>query len=382
MAISSKPIKILITIDWFIPGTASGGPVRSIANLISHLNEGFEFYILTRNVDYKSDIPYQDIASDNWVSFNSYTKIHYISSKQLSRKNIKQLLNEKKIDIAFVNGIYSWYFSILPVLLLKSLSIPTIISARGMLNSQAFSVKPFKKKVFLRIARSIKFYKKVSFHATHKDEEKYIHQQLGENTNVHIAPNLPRKLNFTDLKHETNNPRKWVSLGRISKEKGILTLLQFLQKTNTECSLDLFGPIYDVEYWHKCQKVIKALPKNVKVAYKGTIESEKVPLVLKNYDFFISLSEGENFGHAILEALSAGLPILISTNTPWKNLAPKKVGWDVHLEHNEIKKAFIEAIEMNDLDYIEWSNAAFKYAKEFIENPKVIEQNIALFLKN
>ncbi len=37
--------KILITIDWFLPGTLSGGPVRSYANIIEHLKDDFEFYI-------------------------------------------------------------------------------------------------------------------------------------------------------------------------------------------------------------------------------------------------------------------------------------------------------------------------------------------------
>jgi glycosyltransferase involved in cell wall biosynthesis len=43
-------------------------------------------------------------------------------------------------------------------------------------------------------------------------------------------------------------------------------------------------------------------------------------------------SLGENFGHVIVEALSAGCPILISDRTPWRGLAERGVGWDLPLE--------------------------------------------------
>ena len=43
-------IKILLFIDWFLPGTKSGGPVRSYANLISHFKDDYDFYVITRNV--------------------------------------------------------------------------------------------------------------------------------------------------------------------------------------------------------------------------------------------------------------------------------------------------------------------------------------------
>ena len=44
--------KVLITIDWFLPGTKSGGPVRSYANMIAYFKNEFDFYIITRDTDY------------------------------------------------------------------------------------------------------------------------------------------------------------------------------------------------------------------------------------------------------------------------------------------------------------------------------------------
>ena len=94
------------------------------------------------------------------------------------------------------------------------------------------------------------------------------------------------------------------------------------------------------------------------------------------------LSEGENFGHAILEGFSAGCPVIISNRTPWRNLESKQIGWDVEVDdENAIVEAFQKAVEMNPQIYQSWSLSAFSYAKDFIRNPEILEQNKALFYK-
>jgi glycosyltransferase involved in cell wall biosynthesis len=374
--------KIVITIDWFLPGTLSGGPVRSYANLIAHLKDDFEFYIITRNTDFGSDESYANIEPNTWIAFNAYTKVYYIVASDLNSAHLKDVMNSIPFDLAFVNGIYSWYFSILPVYLLKKTQKPIIVSARGMLNPQAFSVKGRKKKIYLTLARLFKIYSGVSFHATNADEATCIKNEIGQSAVVRIAPNLPRKLD-KQLKTSSQKaqPVKFVNVARISIEKGTLKTLEGLQGVTQPLLLDLYGPIYDKAYWNKCEEVISKLPKHIKVAYKGVLESEDVPATLTHYDFFVLLSEGENFGHAILEALSVGLPVIISNRTPWKDLEPNRLGWDINTAHKEnIEEAFSRAAELSDADYSKWSQAAYTYAKAFIENPEWVKQNKALFL--
>lgn len=374
--------KILITIDWFLPGTLSGGPVRSYANLIEHLKDDFEFYIITRNTDFGSEKAYDHVEPNAWSSFNSYTKVYYMGNSDLNRAHLKEVINSISFDLAFVNGIYSWYFSILPVFLLKKTQKPVIVSSRGMLNPQAFSVKGKKKKIYLKLARLFKFYSGVIFHATNTDEESCVKNEIGSSATVRIAPNLPRKLT-KQLKtsNQKGYPVKFVNIARISIEKGTLKMLKGLQSVTQSIALDLYGPIYDKPYWAECEEVISSFPSHIKVSYRGVLESEDVPETLKDYDFFVLLSEGENFGHAILEALSVGLPIIISNRTPWKDLEFNRVGWDVNTTYRVgISEAFTRALVMSDAKYSKWSQAAYKYAKAFIENPKILEQTKDLFL--
>ena len=89
--------KILITIDWFLPGTKSGGPVRSYANMLDHLGAYFDFYVIARDTDFLSDAAYKGIQSNAWNTINEYTQIYYFSKEALNKRNLKALLDNNKI---------------------------------------------------------------------------------------------------------------------------------------------------------------------------------------------------------------------------------------------------------------------------------------------
>lgn len=378
--------KILISIDWFLPGTKSGGPVRSYANLIDHFKGDFEFYIVTRDTDYCETVPYRQIQQNTWNRLNNNTQVFYLSKDNLNFKKIKEVYLSKSFDVLLISGIYSWYFSILPLLILKNKTLKKIVSARGMLNSQAFAAKAKKKKIFLFLARFLGLYKGVIFHATNEIESECIKNELGNKLSVIIAPNLPR-LTISRKRKEANKKEgilNLVSIARISKEKGtkeaLKGILEYSLSNEFKIKFDLFGTLYDKEYWQQCEKIIKKLPDHVEISYKGSVESNKVPSLLENYDFLLMLSEGENFGHSILEALTIGLPVIISDNTPWKNLEEKKVGWDISLNNSQNLQNVLEiAINMDQVSYDKWSLNAFNLVNSYYNNEDVIKANRVLF---
>ncbi|MDB9782707.1 glycosyltransferase family 4 protein [Winogradskyella sp.] len=375
--------KVLLVMDWFLPGTASGGPLRSYANLIAQLNEGFEFYIITRDTDFGATEPYKTVVSNSWNPLNAYTQVYYLSNNRINHSNLRALIAATTFDLALVNGIYSWYFSILPVWLLKSAGKPIVVSARGMLNPQAFSVKGFRKKVFLSLARALQLYKDVTFHATNSDEAHFIKNELGAHSAIKIAPNLPRPVHTYDPKTKLSSaPVKMANIARIAKEKGTLIMLQALKEVQQALELDLYGPIYDASYWVQCQAVIATLPTHIKVQYQGVLPGDEVPMALHNYHYMVLLSEGENFGHAIFEAFAAGCPVIISDQTPWRDLEPQRLGWDVSIRDTAaVVRAFEAALGMTAEDYKVWSRKAFEFAKGVAEDASVLEANRGLFLE-
>jgi glycosyltransferase involved in cell wall biosynthesis len=223
-------------------------------------------------------------------------------------------------------------------------------------------------------------YNKVKFHATNEEEANHVKLILGTQHHVHIAPNLPRAAFANNSKKIKSKPTTFVNVARISTEKGTLKMIDALHSIKSEMVLHMYGPIYDAAYWELCQKSIERLPAHIKVSYKGIIPSEDVPTILQQYDFFVLLSEGENFGHAILEALMAGCPVIISDQTPWKQLETKGVGWDVDVSDSiVVHSVFDKASRMTNEEYQAYSNNAIQLSKEFSENPELLILNLQLF---
>ena len=356
--------KTLITIDWFLPGTNSGGPVRSVANLVAAMAD-VDFYIITRNTDYCSTEPYVGIQSNVWVQADTNVRVCYLEDSQISKQKIQELILESGAQTLYISGIYSKAFSQWPVSIGKALKLKTVVAARGMLSPHALAVKPIKKYLFLSFMRWLNAYSHVHFHATSEQEASDIKKVLGTNTNVKVVSNLGRLENsaLQTIQKEIG-VLKVVSVGRISPEKGTIVGIKALQAVNGYLELDLYGTTYNSAYWQECEKIIDTLPSNIKVKYHGPCPSEDVAAKLSLAHALLLPSEGENYGHAIVESLAQGRPVLISQHTPWRNLAIQNAGWDVSA--SELSIAIQTLIDMNQEVYNIWSDGALQFHAQII----------------
>ena len=241
--------RICLTIDWYLPGTNSGGPVRSVANLVAAM-PGVDFYIITRNTDYCSAEPYVGIEPNVWVQADTNVRVCYLEDSQVSKQKIQELILESGAQTLYISGIYSKAFSQWPVSIGKALKLKTVVAARGMLSPHALAVKPIKKYLFLSFMRWLNAYSHVHFHATSEQEATDIKKVLGTNTNVKVVSNLGR-LEFIEPKPIDKTPQllKLVSIGRIAPEKGTLVGLKALQAVKGNITFDLYGTAYNSSYW-------------------------------------------------------------------------------------------------------------------------------------
>ena len=380
----SKKKKILVFIDWFLPGYKAGGPIRSVANIVDHLSEDFTFKIITKDTDYLEKEPYSNIESDIWISLNKNTSVYYFSKKNLSKNKLKELIFNTEFDFAYINGIYSFYFSILPLFLLKKRKKKIIVAARGMLSDHAFSSKNFKKLFFLKIAKTLGLYNNVFFQATNKKEAIEIKNTIQKAKKIITAPNLPKKISYFERKKRKKKIGflTLVSIARISTEKNTLFALEMLSKSlyKGKIQFDIYGSVYNQQYWTECKKIIKNLPDNITISYKGNIESQKVYDTFSKYHFSYMPSKGENFGHSILESLSAGCPVITSDQTPWQDLENQNIGWDIALSDTcKFIDTIQKCIDMKQKEYDKISENAFNYAKKYSNNPNLIEKTKRMF---
>lgn len=376
--------KVLIFIDWYLPGYKAGGPIQSVANLVEHLKDEFDFSIITRDTDYCENIPYKNIKSDEWNVLYDGVKIYYISQSNLTRSTIRDLIRKTDFDTVYLNGIYSVYFTLFPLLFLrKKHRKQVVIASRGMLSEGSLSVKKIKKQFFIRASKVLSLFDDVIFHATTESEKNDILKHLGDKMKVKQAGNLPQKLSGNKLfvREKTEGNLRLISIARVSPEKNLLYALKVLKNIKSDVVFDIYGPVYDNVYWSECEKTIQNLPLNVKVNYKGSLQSSEVIDQLQKAHILFMPSTGENFGHIILQSFLSGCPVILSDQTPWRALKEKRVGWDIPLENMSV---FVEAIEsaarLSQEDYNVMSASAFEYANSYINDPHILSQNKDLFI--
>ncbi|MEX0597079.1 MAG: glycosyltransferase, partial [Candidatus Paceibacterota bacterium] len=321
---------ILIFIDWFYPAYKAGGPVKSVFNLVQALQGDFDFSLVTCNRDVDGEV--LDVKTNEWTEFRGIPIIYLTKEKQ-RRKIYRALLEEKQADCIYYNSLFSKNFLLKPYRLFKQYDVKQIISPRGMFGEGSLAVKARKKKAFLYIAKKYFFEKeKTVWHSTSEQERQDIIQHLGNEVKIHLAQNLPSKINSRSKQdiQKVSGELRLVFVARILPIKNLLFALDLFQNLPhaRNLTLDIYGPIEEQVYWRKCEKIIE---KDARIQYKGVLKPHEIAAALQQHHFYILPTQHENYGHSIVEALLAGLPIMISQATPWRALQSAGVGADLDL---------------------------------------------------
>lgn len=116
-------------------------------------------------------------------------------------------------------------------------------------------------------------------------------------------------------------------MARIARIKNLHIVLQTLASVCIPVALSVYGNNEDPLYWAECRKFLIKLPPHITVYLHGSVPPAYVPTIIAAHDLFFLPTGGENYGHAIIEALGAGTPVLISDRTPWRDCERWGYGW-------------------------------------------------------
>lgn len=381
----SEKKEIMVFVDWYLPGYKAGGPIRSVANLVSQLSNDFNFSIVTSDTDYGEKEPYPDLVSGKWLH-DQNVRIMYLSRTNETIGFLRKLMRNTTCDQIYINSLFSWHYALLPLLIHKISrnKTPVIVAPRGMLGKGALSHKFLKKKFFLSGARWSGLFNHVTWHATNEEEEKAIHQYFGDGNKIIVAPNIAfSKSNITTKEREKRaGSARFFYLSRIMGIKNLKKALNLLEliRVPGHVEYDIIGPVEDEQYWNECKIEIDRLKEKVCVNYLGAQPYEKLPSLIKDYHFLLLPTTNENYGHSIVESFAAGCPVIISDQTPWKNLEEKKIGWDIPLGDNEYFKTVLEkCVNMTQEEYTDMSKKTLEFAGKHIFNGEAIIRNRKLF---
>jgi len=330
------PPTILTFVAWYLPGFKAGGPLQSIANLVDRLGDEFTFRIVTGDRDMGDTKPYPDIRPGTWQQVGK-AQVCYLSPELQRLRPIARLLQDTPHDVLYLNSFFTPRFTTLP-LLARRLGLaprcPTVIAPRGEFSEGALALKTRKKRVFMAASRATGLHSGLTWQASTEHEAADIRRTMGPVApDIRVASDLPRRVPPTAQMAQRNpgEPLRVVFLSRISPKKNLLFALEVLAQVRVPVTFSIYGPKEDADYWHRCEEAIKALPPNVRAHYCGRLDPAQVIPTLRAHDLFFLPTLGENYGHVIAEAFQAGLPVLLSDQTPWRGLQEAGIGADLLL---------------------------------------------------
>ncbi len=372
----TKNQSLLIPTQWYHPGFRAGGPIQALRRLTENLAATYNIYILTTNRDLGDDTPYPNIQTNTWLTTPPGIKIKYLSQQYTHTRQIRKEITALQPDIIYLKSFFSPLFTIVPLWLKYRNHIDSkiVLAPSGMLKESAFIHKTWKKKLFLSALRESGLPKRITWHATDLQEQRDIQRRIGEDTFIELLPEFPPVPDAFPAMLSKDNVTKLLYLSRIHPVKNLTFLFEVLSEVRLPIKLSIGGPLEDADYWTTCQQQLSRLPGNIEVQLLGEIPHPEVGEYIRQHHVFTLPTTGENYGYAIAEALSAARPVLISDQTPWKNLSSVQAGWDLPLDQPE---AFIAAIEevarMDQHAYDQWCQGALAFAKNHTNIPKLIE---------
>lgn len=379
--LSGAPPRVLVIYDYFDPAVLAGGPINSLINMVNLLHDECEFSVCCSNRDLDgSELP---VAPDQWIDHKGIAKVFY-GRRRWGVFGCMSVLRSRRPDVIYLNGIYSLVGNIVPLLVGRLLvpEVRIVLAPRGMLQRSSLAVKAVKKQLYLRFFRLLATKRVDAWHVTGEQEAQELLESLPSvsRDRIRIVSNIPRMDIEVGSSERQPGVFRLLTIALISPMKNILPVIQALRSVKANVEYCLYGPVKDQAYWELCLDAAKTLPPNIKFTYQGAVDRNKVPDVLKKFDFFVQPSRSENFGHSLFEAMMAGLPVITSYNTPWNGLEKSHAGWNVRGDKpEEIADALSKAEALTPTEYRDWSRGARNLAEGYLEHSHLWEKYTALF---
>ncbi|MFH1645295.1 MAG: glycosyltransferase [Candidatus Omnitrophota bacterium] len=327
-----------------IPGLSPnyGGPTETVIKFCKALHrKGIAVELITTDADVNGNLEVEHNEPVLEYGFPvRYFKAPFFRRYGFSPDLGKWLKdNAKMYDIFHIHSVMS--YTIFPACFYAlKYNIPYIIRPCGMLEPEVLSKKYvgkissmigyMKKMFFLKLIKE-RLEKASSMHFTCEQEMEKA-GFLDFNVKGFVLPMGIEEEFDSSARDKISNKRKTVLfLSRISPKKGLDLLIPALGRLAEEGKDFDFVIAGNGE--EKYVNYIKLLVKKYKVesrtVFKGFVQGAEKRKLLESSDIFVLPSYSENFGMAVIEAMSAGIPVIISN----------KVG--IHRELNSQKAALV-----------------------------------------
>ena len=383
-----KPI-VLLFCRYFLPGRKGGGPIRQYENLIKAVGDRIDFRIVTLDRDLGDVEPYDSVPIGSWTDQEG-AKVLYLPERDVTPKRIAEIVEETAPSLVYLNSFWDRAFTAAFLTARKHGSwnaLPVLFAVRGGFNPAALAINGLRKRAYIAWMKVTGRLRGIIWHATTNLEAEVLRREFcgQEGFGLVQAPDLGVGA-ADDLgawrPRPEGSPLRLALLSRIAPIKNIDFAIAALAKAKEAVEFTIYGPEEDTDYTSQCKALAAELPPNHSVNFAGGIDGGEVMQRLSAHDGFILPTKGENYGHAIAEALAAGLPTMISERTPWLDrsagggcdVVPLDTGTQGWAERID-QWAHIDADEMRQSH-----KATLVWAAANLQTPEQIDEQEAVFL--
>jgi len=292
--------------------------------------------------------------------------IHLFETGPLARlwtahtPGLKKTLARKIPDFDLVHIQELWHYpGYIASKIARSRNVPYIVTIHGELNEWNLQQKRLKKQIYMTAIQRGILQKSAALHAITQAESNRI-RQLEIETPVAMIPNgihteefenLPDRSQFVSRYPELENRLIVLFLGRIQQKKGLDILAQAfgnLVRTRHDVRLVVAGPDED-NTLTEIKTILKSQGALEKAVFPGMLTGEQKLEALSAADIFALTSYSEGFSVALLEALSAGLPLVITDECNFPEVGDSRAGFVVRPNDSETASALMSLLDSADL---------------------------------
>jgi glycosyltransferase involved in cell wall biosynthesis len=222
---------------------------------------------------------------------------------------------------------------------------PHVCSVRGMLEPWAWAHRAWKKRPVWWLWERRNLQSASLLHATSMQEAEAMRAR-GLRSPIAVIPNgvvLPDRSELICPQRPEGSGKIALFLSRIHPVKGLPLLLEAWAKVRPEgWSLHIVGPD-ESGYRVDLERLGSKLGLGGMVRFSDALAGEAKAKAFRESSLFILPSHSENFGIAVAEALSYGLPVITTHGTPWSILESERCGWWVPTQVDGLAAALDDA---------------------------------------
>jgi len=243
-------------------------------------------------------------------------------------------------DRVIVNGIWQ-YLSFAAWRYYSGSSIPYFVFPHGMLDpwfKKTFPLKHLKKWFYwpwaeyrvLRDAAAVIFTSEEERLLARKSFWLYRAREKVSPLGIEASPASGNaKCEFFSCYPQLQNKKNFLFLGRLHPKKGCDILLEAFARIQSRDSISLIFAGPDQIGWEpELRRQVERLNLSDRVIFTGMLKGEMKQGAFAAADAFVLPSHQENFGIAVVEALAAGVPVLISNRVNiWREIEADRAGF-------------------------------------------------------